>query len=91
MCWLGRLVDRRDIGCDEGRSGPGPGIPEDECEEGYFESDGEAVEVGPGLAHRVEHRDGDVERCHDEVRGSVHPGGQRHGKQDHDNRDRYER
>ncbi len=47
MCWLVRLVDRRDIGCDEGRSGPRPGFVEDECEDGYFESDGEAVEVGP--------------------------------------------
>src|SRR4051794_11241256 len=54
------------------RAGPGPGGAQDEGQEQHLESDGEAVEVEPGLTYRVEHRDGDVERCNDEVRGAVH-------------------
>jgi hypothetical protein len=39
----------------------------------------------------VEYREGDEERCNDEVRGAVHPGGQRHGEHHHQARDRDER
>src|SRR5687768_9495390 len=72
---------------------PGPGGAQDEGQEQHLDSDGEAVEESPvpGLTYRVEHRDGDVQRCHDEVRGAVHPGGKRHGKHHHQGRDRYER
>src|SRR5919112_277136 len=73
------------------RAGPGPGGTQDEGQEQQLESDGEAIEVGPGLPDRVVHRDGDVQRCHDEVRGAVDTGGQRRGEQDHEDRDRYER
>src|SRR5918994_3634710 len=60
------------------RAGPGPGGAQDEGQEQHLESDGEAVEVevGPGLPYRVVHRDGDVERCHDEVDGAVDTCGQ---------------
>src|SRR3954469_19914071 len=59
-----------------GAAGPGPGGAQDEGQEQHLESDGEAEEPGPvpGLTYRLEHRDGDVERCYDEVRGAVHPG-----------------
>src|ERR687889_632601 len=75
------------------RAGPGPGGTQDEGQEQQLESDGEAVEVevGPGLADRVVHRDGDVQRCHDEVRGAVDSGGQRRREQDHEDRDGHER
>src|SRR5918992_5781335 len=73
------------------RAGPGPGGTQDEGQEQQLESDGEAIEVGPGLPDRVVHRDGDVQRCHDEVRGAVDTGGQRRGEQDHEGRDRDER
>ena len=76
-----------------GRAGPGPGGAQDEGQEQQLKSDGEAVEgeVGPGLAGRIEDHDGDVQRCHDEVRGAVDSGGQRHGEQDHEARDGYDR
>ena len=75
------------------RAGPGPGGTQDEGQEQQLESDGEAIEVGvgPGLAGRVVHRDGDVERCHDEVGGAVDTGGQCRGEQDHEARDGNER
>src|SRR5215208_3906194 len=72
------------------RAGPGPGGTQDEGQEQQLESDGEAKEVGPGLPDRVVHREGDVQRCHDEVRGAVDTGGQRRGEQDHEDRDRHE-
>src|ERR687893_393568 len=75
------------------RAGPGPGGTQDEGQEQHLESDGEAVEVevGPGLPCRVVHRDGDVERCYDEVDGAVDTGGQCRGEQDHEDRDGHER
>src|SRR5512133_805954 len=45
---------------------------------------------GGGRPCRVEHHDGDVERCHDEVRGAVHTGGQRHGEHHHQGRAPYD-
>src|SRR3982750_3645853 len=71
-----------------GAAGPGPGGAQDEGQEQHLESDGEAVEVevGPGLPYRVVHRDGDVERCYDEVDGAVDTGGQCRGEQDHEDR-----
>src|SRR5829696_5867525 len=84
-CRLGRHGRRR---CG---AGPGPGGAQDEGQEQQLESDGEAIEVGPGLPDRVEHREGDGERRHDEVRGAVDAGGQRRGEQDHEDRDRYGR
>src|SRR4051794_24740246 len=76
-----------------GAAWPGPGGAQDEGQEQHLDSDGEAVEVGPGpgLTYRLEHRDWDVERCYDEVRGAVHPGGKRHGEHHHQGRDRYDR
>src|SRR5215217_1024725 len=76
-----------------GAAWPGPGGAQDEGQEQHLESDGEAVEVevGPGLPCRVVHRDGDVERCYDEVDGAVDTGGQCRGEQDHEARDGYER
>src|SRR3954447_24110637 len=76
-----------------GAAWPGPGGAQDEAQEQHLDPDGEAVEPepGPGLAYRVEQRDGNVERCYDEVRGAVHPGGKRHGEHHHQGRDRYDR
>src|SRR5215212_2925889 len=72
------------------RAGPGPGGAEDVGEEDHFDHDAEAVEEDPGLAEHVERRDGDVERCHDEVERAVRTGGQCHGEQDHEDRDPHE-
>src|SRR5215213_5000034 len=83
-CRLGRHGRRR---CG---AGPGPGGAEDVGEEDHFEHGAEAVEVYPGLADHVERRDGDVERCRDEVERAVRTGGQCHGEQDHEGRDPHE-
>src|SRR4029450_3776627 len=76
--------------CDA--TGPGPGGAQDEGQDQHLDSDVEAVVQGPvrGRPCRVEHHDGDVERCHDEVRGAVHTGGQRHGEHHHQGRDPYD-
>lgn len=70
---------------------PGPGGAQDEGQKQHFDHDAEAVEDKPGLADRVEHRDRDVERWHEEVEHAVRTGGQCHGEHDHEGRDPHER
>gem|GEM_PF-5517233 len=57
------------------RMGPCRGRAQNRDEEHQLGSDGKAVEGGPvaGLPDRVEHRDGNVQRCDGAVDGTVHP------------------
>src|SRR5215203_6530422 len=86
-CRLGRHGRRR---CG---AGPGPGGAQDEGQDQHLDSDGEGVVEGivRERPQKVHPHGGDVQRCNDEVRGAVHPGGQRHGEHDHQGRDRDDR
>lgn len=70
-------------------AGPGLGRAQDKGHDQQLDADGEGVVEGlvPGRPRKVEHEQGDVQRCHNEVRGAVHTGGQRHGEQHHRARD----
>jgi len=57
------------------RTGPCPSRAQNKSQKHQLGSDGKAVEGGPvaGLPDRVEHRDGNLQRCDGDVDGTVHP------------------
>lgn len=75
------------------RARPRPSGTQDEHQNQHLDSDGEAIEgcPVPGFTHRVEGREWDFKRCHDEVCCAVRTGGQDHREQDHEDRNSHER
>ena len=76
-----------------GGARPHPDRAQDVRQKRQLDADRDDVEGRPlpGLADGVEHRDGNVQNAHDEVRDAIRAGGKDRGEHDHHRRDRRER